>query len=58
MLHVVGELFTKLAGVAGTEVDLIRGAIETKRHGLCRLAPIEIVDEKYLYLLCHRNRPF
>src|SRR5260370_764193 len=57
VLHIVSELFTKLACVAGTEIDLIRGAIESKRHGLCRLAPIEIVDEKHLHLLCHRIGP-
>jgi len=57
VLHIVGELFTKLACVAGTEIDLIRGAIESKRYGLCSLAPIEIIDEKHLYLLCHRIGP-
>jgi len=57
VLHIVGELFTKLACVAGTEIDLIRGAIKPKRYGLCSLAPIEIIDEKHLYLLCHRIGP-
>ena len=40
VLHIAGQLFTELAGVAGTQVDLLQGAIESKRHGLCRLAPI------------------
>jgi hypothetical protein len=53
----VGKLFTELACVAGTQVDLIRGAIESKRNGLGGLAPIEIVDEKHLHLLCHGNSP-
>jgi hypothetical protein len=53
----VGERFTKLAGVAGTKIDLIRGTIESKRHGLVGLAPIEIIDEKYLHLLRHRIGP-
>jgi hypothetical protein len=57
VLHIVGELFTELAGVAGTQIDLIRGAVESKHHGLCRLAAIEIVDEKHLHLLCHRFSP-
>jgi hypothetical protein len=57
VLNIVGELFTKLAGVASTQIDLIRGAIESKRYGLGGLASIEIVDEKHLHLLCHRIGP-
>jgi hypothetical protein len=53
VLDIVGKFFTKLARVARTQIDLIRGAVESKRHGLCSLASIEIVDEKHLYLLCH-----
>src|SRR6516225_2853933 len=55
VLHIVGKLFTELARVAGTQIDLIRGAIESKRDSLGSLAPIEIVDEKHLHLLCHGN---
>jgi hypothetical protein len=58
MLQIVGKLFTELARVAGTQVDLIRGAIESKRDGLGSLATVEIVDEKHLYLLCHGKQPF
>src|SRR5580658_7013005 len=57
VLHIVGKVFTELARVAGTQIDLIRGSVESKRYGLCRLAPIEIVDEKHLYLLCHGFSP-
>ena len=57
MLNILRELFTELGGVARTEIDLIGSAIETKRDGLSGLAPIEIVDEKHLYLLCHGISP-
>jgi hypothetical protein len=57
VLHIVGQLFTELARVAGTQIDLIRGAIETKRYGLGGLAPVEIIDEEHLHLLCHGNSP-
>jgi hypothetical protein len=57
VLHIVGKLFTKLACVAGTEIDLIRGTIESKRDGLSSLATVEIVNEKHLHLLCHGISP-
>src|SRR5580693_6349703 len=57
MLQIVGKLFTELASVAGTQVDLIRGTIESKRDGLGSLATVEIVDEKHLHLLCHGISP-
>jgi hypothetical protein len=57
MLDIAGQLFAELAGVACTEIDLIRGAIETKRDGLGSLAPVEIIDEEHLHLLCHGNSP-
>src|SRR5262249_1817896 len=47
------KLFAELACVFGTEIDLVHSAIETEGHGLGRLAPIEVVDEEYLNLLCH-----
>jgi hypothetical protein len=57
MLHIVGKLFTELACVAGTQIDLIRGTIESKRDGLGSFATVEIVNEKHLHLLCHGNSP-
>lgn len=53
VFHILSKLIPKLPGVAGTQVDLIGDAIQTKGQGLiCRTA-VEIIDEKYLYLLCH-----
>jgi hypothetical protein len=57
VLHIVGKLFTELACVACTQIDLIRGTIESKRDGLGSLATVEIVDEKHLHLLCHGISP-
>jgi len=37
--------FLKLTGVAGTQVDLIRRAIETKGHGLSCLTTVDVVDQ-------------
>src|SRR5260370_4001056 len=53
VLHIVGKLFTELARVRRTQIDLIRGTIESKRDGLGSLATVEIVDAKHLHLLCH-----
>src|SRR3954453_2633731 len=53
VFHIVGKLIAKLSGVPRTQVDLIGDAVETKRHGLGRLAAVEIVDEKHLHLLGH-----
>src|SRR5262244_1924170 len=55
VLHIVRQLFTELARVAGTQIDLIRGTIEPKRYGLGGLAPVEIIDEEHLHLLCHET---
>src|SRR5690242_9110057 len=55
VLDIAGQLFAKLARVAGTQIDLIRSAIETKRDGLGSLAPVEIIDEEHLHLLCHET---
>jgi hypothetical protein len=57
VLDIAGQLFAELARVACTQIDLIRGAIETKRYGLGSLAPVEIINEEHLHLLCHGNSP-
>src|SRR5882724_9473535 len=53
VFHIVGKFIAELPGVTRTQVDLIGDTVETKGHGLGRLAPVEIVDEKHLHLLGH-----
>ena len=48
---------TLAANHAGTQVDLVGDTVQSKGHRLSRLAPIEIVDEKHLHLLCHGFSP-
>src|SRR5258708_35739521 len=58
VIDVLGEIFAELACVVGTQVDLVGGAVETERHCLGRLPPIEIVYEQHLNLLRHGSQPF
>lgn len=48
------EQAAELFSVGGGEVDLVGLAIHSERHGLVRLATVEVVDKKDLNLLCHR----
>lgn len=52
-LDVGVEKAAKLVRVGGREVDLVRLAVQRERHGLVRLAAVEVVDKKDLNLLCH-----
>src|SRR5579872_105675 len=58
VVDVLGEIFAELACVVDAQVDLVGGAVETERHCLGCLAPIEIVDEQHLNLLRHGSQPF
>ena len=53
-LHVRVEKTAELVGIGGREVDLVGLAVQRERHGLVRLAAVEVVDKKDLNLLCHR----
>src|SRR5690349_24837967 len=57
MLNVGCELLAERSGVLGAQVDLISRAIESKRHGLVRLATGQIVFQRERYLLGHRYLP-
>src|SRR6185503_12364744 len=53
-LHVGLEKATQLVRIGGREIDLVGLAVQRERHGLVRLAAVEVVDKKDLNLLCHR----
>src|SRR5690606_15861909 len=54
VLHVRLEKAAELVRISGGEIDLVRLAVQRERHGLVRLAAVEVVDKKDLNLLCHR----
>src|SRR6185437_16394543 len=53
VINVGSKLFAELARVFSAEVDLVGRAVEAEGHGLGRLAPIKVVDQEHLNLLCH-----
>ncbi|GAA3224088.1 hypothetical protein GCM10020256_32730 [Streptomyces thermocoprophilus] len=53
-LHIGLEKAAQLVRIGRREIDLVRLAVQCERHGLVRLAAVEVVDKKDLNLLCHR----
>src|SRR5690625_3061273 len=49
-LDVGSEGVAQLGGVAGAEVDFVRGTVNPERNGLLGLAAVQIVEEEHLNL--------
>src|ERR1700722_5113533 len=45
VFHILGELITKPTRVAGTQIDLIADAVETKAHGLSCLTTVDVIAQ-------------